>query len=231
MHANIDEEDNPDDSENLFVQQKSNGMVNENYLLLDNHSTVNQIANPSMLKNSRKSSKPIRIHCNAGMTKTDLKGELGGMTVHHIPNGIANVQSLKLVAEKHRVTYDSWDRNGVFKVHAKDGVAEFKPRERRLHYVDVSVVGGAIQHMLMTANISEEEYDKEVESATKECMMVTTVWGHLEGYTRHEIEKAKEARRLQRMIGTRPRRNSRGWCVKNLLPIAQSLCKMSTMLT
>jgi hypothetical protein len=116
MHATIDEEDNPDDGENLFVQQKSNGMVNENYLLLDNQSTVNQIANPSMLKNIRKSSKPIKIHCNAGMSKTDLEGELGGMTVYHNPNGIANVLSLKSVAEKHRVTYDSWDRNGVFKV-------------------------------------------------------------------------------------------------------------------
>jgi len=55
--------------------------------------------------------------------------------------------------------------------------------------------------MLVTANISEEEYDKEAESVTKECMMVTTVWGNLEGYTRHEIEKAKAARRLQGMIG------------------------------
>jgi hypothetical protein len=59
MHGTIDEEDNPDDGENLFVQQRSNGMVNENYLLLDNQSTVNQIANLSMLKNIRKSSKPI----------------------------------------------------------------------------------------------------------------------------------------------------------------------------
>jgi len=29
------------------------GRSNENYLLLDNQSTVNQIANPSMLKNIR----------------------------------------------------------------------------------------------------------------------------------------------------------------------------------
>jgi hypothetical protein len=133
MHATIDKDDNPDDGENLFVQQKSNGMVNKNYLLLDNQSTVNQIANPSMLKNSRKSSKPIKIHCNAGMSNTDLEGELGGMTVYHTPNGIANVLSLKSVADKHRVTYDSWDHNGVFKVHTKDGVVEFKPSKCGLH--------------------------------------------------------------------------------------------------
>ena len=74
-----------------------------------------------MLKNIRKSSKPIKIHCNAGMTKTDLEGKLGEMTVYHNPDGIANVLLLKSVAEKHRVTYDSWDRDGVFKVHTKLG--------------------------------------------------------------------------------------------------------------
>jgi hypothetical protein len=61
--------------------------------------------------------------------------------------------------------------------------------------------GDVVKHMLVTADMSEEGYDKEVESATKECMMVTMVWGNLEGYTRHEIEKAQEARRLQGMIG------------------------------
>jgi len=43
------------------------------------------------------------------MTKTNLEGELEGMTVYHNPNGIANVLSLKLVVEKHRVVNDSWD--------------------------------------------------------------------------------------------------------------------------
>jgi hypothetical protein len=219
MHATIDEEDNPDNVETLFVQQKSNGMVNENYLLLDNQSTVKQIANPSMLKNIRKSSKPTKIHCNAGMSKTDLKGELGGMTVYHNPNGIANVLSLKSVAEKHRFTYDSWDRNGVFKVHTQNGVVEFKPSERGLHYIDVSTERDVVQHMLVTADISieEEEYDKDGESVTKECMMVTTVRENLEGYTRHKIEKAKEARRLQGMIGNPTEKELEGMVREKLI--------------
>ncbi len=156
IHANIVEEEDPDAGENIFAQQKSRGMMNENYLLLDNQSTVNQIVNPNMLKNIRKTSKPIKIHCNAGMSKTELEGELGEMTVYHNPDGIANVLSLKSVAEKHRVTYDSWDRDGVFKVHTKNGVVEFKPTERGLHYVDMSVEGDVIQHMLVTANVSKD---------------------------------------------------------------------------
>jgi hypothetical protein len=50
----------------------------------------------------------MNIHCNAGVSKTELKGELGQLTMHHNPNSIVNVLSLKVVVEKHRVTYDSW---------------------------------------------------------------------------------------------------------------------------
>ncbi len=104
------------------MQQKLKGTVDKNYLLLDNQSTVHQIANPSLLKNIRKSSKRINIHCIAGVSKTDLEGELGQLTVHHNPNSIANVLSLKAVAKKHRITYNSWDQNGVFKVHTPNRV-------------------------------------------------------------------------------------------------------------
>jgi hypothetical protein len=189
IRANIVEEEDPDDSENIFAQQKLKGMVNKNYLLLDNQSTVNQIANPNMLKNIRKSSKPIKIHCNAGMSKTELEGELGGMTMYHNPNGIANVLSLKLVVEKHRVTYDSWDRNGVFKVHTNDGVVEFKPSERGLHYVDMSVDGDVVQHMLVTANMFKRKEDKEIESEKK-----SAGWSPRFG----EISKVTQGTRLRR---------------------------------
>ncbi len=131
-----------------------------------------------------------------GVSKTELEGELGQLTVHHNPNSIANVLSLKAVTEKHRITYDSWDQNGVFKVHTPDRVVEVKQSERRLHYVDMSLEGDIIQHMFVTADTPEEEDDKEVENATNEYMMINTVQGNLEGYMRHEIEKAHQARRL-----------------------------------
>jgi hypothetical protein len=76
IHANFKEEENPNNGENLFVQKKSKWAVNENYLLLDNQSRVHQIANPSLLKNIRKSSKLINIHYNTGVSKTELEGKL-----------------------------------------------------------------------------------------------------------------------------------------------------------
>ncbi len=115
MHANVEEQDNLDKKENIFMKDRSKGMLNKKFLLLDNQSTVNQIANPNLLQNIWKLSKPITMHCNARVTKTHLKGELGGMTVHHNPNRIANMLSLKSAVQKHRVTYNSWDCGSVFK--------------------------------------------------------------------------------------------------------------------
>ncbi len=130
MHADVEEEDSDEDEdENLFVQHKTKGVVNKNYLLLDNQSSVDQIANPDLLTNIRKSQKPIVVHCNAGKMKTDLEGELGDMMVHHNPKSIANVLSLHSVKQKHWVTYNSWDRTGVFMLHTPRGMVEFKPSE------------------------------------------------------------------------------------------------------
>ncbi len=57
------------------------------------------------------------------------------------------------------------------------GIVEFKPCERGLHYHDVS------DH---ESNIG--------------LMLVNTVRGNFEGYTRKEIERAREARQVQGMI-------------------------------
>ncbi len=62
MHANTEqnaltEEEDIDEGENIFVQFKEWGVVNENWVLLDSQSTANQIANPAFLSNIRKAKK------------------------------------------------------------------------------------------------------------------------------------------------------------------------------
>jgi hypothetical protein len=48
MHVSIKQED-INKGENIFVQHKERGVVNENWGLLDSQSTVDQIANPAFL--------------------------------------------------------------------------------------------------------------------------------------------------------------------------------------
>ncbi len=53
-----------------------------------------------------------------------------------------------------------------------------------------------VRHMLV--NI---ETDDKTTSSDEQFMMVNTMRGNFEGYTKHDIKKAQEARRLQGMIG------------------------------
>jgi hypothetical protein len=64
--------------------------------------------------------------------------------------------SLKSVVEMHRVTYKSWDCNGVFMVHTPNRVVEFKPNARGLHYMDVSA-DETVWHMLVMAGMTNHK--------------------------------------------------------------------------
>jgi len=197
MHATIEEEavadeEDTNNGENIFVQKKEGGVVDRNWVLPDSQSTIDRVSNPAMLTDIRKAKIPSKIHCNARSTCSVLEGNFGSITVKHSPYGIANVLLLNGAQQRHRVMYDSKDRGGVFQVHTNEGIVEFKPSARGLHYHDVSNASSNI-----------------------ELMLVNTVRENFEGYSRHEVEKAKEARRIQGMIANPPKGSSLGWCVNN----------------
>jgi len=114
--------------------------------------------------------------------------------VKHSPYGIANVLPLNGAKQRHRVTYDSEDLGGVFQVHTNQGILEFKPSARGLHYHDVSDASSNI-----------------------ELMLVNTVRENFEGYLCHEVEKAKEAQRIQGMIANPTEREFAGMVREQLL--------------
>eukprot|EP00978_Attheya_sp_CCMP212_P010677 scaffold25993_cov57-Attheya_sp.AAC.1 len=78
------------------------------------------------------------IHCNAGVTSTNLVGDLAGygMIWYH-PNGIANILSLKRMIKDRglRMTFDSHDGN-KFVVHKPGGDNRtFQSSPRGLYYI------------------------------------------------------------------------------------------------
>ncbi len=199
MHTTIQEEavadeEDTDDGENIFVQKKEGGVVDRNWVLLDSQSTVDQVSNPAMLRNIRKAKNPSKIHCNAGSTGSVLKGNFGSITVKHSPYGIANVLSLNGAKQRHQVMYDSEDRGGVFHVQTNKGIMEFKPSARGHHYHDVADASSNI-----------------------ELILVNRVQENFEGYSRHEVEKAKEARHIQGMIENPTEREFSGMVREKLL--------------
>ncbi len=118
-----------------------------------------------------------------------------------------NVLSLKSVVARHRLTYDSKDCGGVFQIHTPNGVVEFKPSKCGPHYLDMAEYGDSIQHMLVTAtgDHKDEGYEDEEKGNEDEqsnnLLMVNTVRKNFEGFIKHEIKMAQEARKLQGMIG------------------------------
>jgi hypothetical protein len=114
--------------------------------------------------------------------------------VKHNPHSIANVVSLHETKQCHRVTYDSWDQGSVFQVHTDGGMVEFKPSSRGLHYHDVSDPSNNV-----------------------ELMLVNTVRENFEGYTRHDVKRAREAQHIQGMIANPTEREFAGMVREKLL--------------
>jgi hypothetical protein len=160
---------------NISLKIGKSGTIPSTWILLDNQSTVDVFFSSELLENIRKGAGHMDIYCNAGVTSTDLIGDLPGCgTVWYHPKGIANILSLSRVKSRYRVTYDSLNRN-EFSLHKPDdSVHIFRESERGLYFMD---------------------------TAAKETALVTTVASKKSGYTNREYEQAQLACRVQKMIG------------------------------
>jgi hypothetical protein len=115
--------------------------VPSSWILLDNQSEVDVFHNADLLKNIRTGDGRMDIHCNAGVTSTNLIGDLPGYgQVWYHPNGIANILSLKRVKTRgHCVTYDSSKANEFHVYKADESIHIFKESPRGLYYSDTSI--------------------------------------------------------------------------------------------
>ena len=79
-------------------------------------------------------------------------------------------------------------------MHTKERIVEFKPSEKGLHYHDTSK-----------------------DNSNFECMLVNTVRDNFKGYTKCNIAKAKEAQRLQGMVGNPTEKEFKGMVRERLI--------------
>lgn len=102
-------------------------------LLLDSCSTINPIANKSLLHGIHKVPITMHIPCNAGVTTTNLKGWLGDFPepVWFNPTGVvANIMSLFIVKKYYRVRYDSNRQDALLVTKPNGSTLVFKPTEK-----------------------------------------------------------------------------------------------------
>ncbi|KAI2514248.1 Reverse transcriptase (RNA-dependent DNA polymerase) [Fragilaria crotonensis] len=155
------------------------GRLPKSWIPLDNQSTVDVFYNADLPTDIRKGTSNMDIHCNAGVTSTDMIGELQGYgTVWYHPDGITNILSLSRVKEYgYRMTYDSQGGNH-FTVEKSDGsTCVVNESKRGLYFLDTN---GAIEH---------------------KTLMINTVSNNRSNYTNRAYLKAVQARKIQQIIG------------------------------
>lgn len=150
------------------------GGLRPNYLYLDTCTTNNQVVNPAYLTDIHKAESALYLHMYAGTSVSKQQGYLGEHLFWLDPCGIANVVSLRSLEAKHKVTYDSALHGGAFIVHTDSGQVIFRRcPDTGFPYVDLD------------------------ENGNDAAMLVQSVRGNFEGFTRREVEGAIAARDLQ----------------------------------
>eukprot|EP00536_Pseudo-nitzschia_multiseries_P010661 jgi/Psemu1/26659/gm1.26659_g len=166
------------DVEYLFSQSESEGGVNPYWILLDSQSSLNLIVNPALVTNIRLAPNGgfMNIHCNSGVSKTNLIADLPGFgVVWFYADGLANVLSLALVSDQYRVIVDISIDNALY-VHKDGGTRRFKRSTCNLYYCDMREHNGTV-------------------------LALDTVEGKANSYSALNCSRAKKARDMQEILG------------------------------
>jgi hypothetical protein len=174
----------------ILAQEGGHSSIDPNFLLLDSQSTVELFSNSALVDNVRPAARPIQVHCNKGIMPTSNDADFGSNEVYLNQDGIANVLLLHLLAKKHHIMYGSCDSGGgVFKVHTTDGLLELKPTNKGLHALNLSNNPKAA-HVLVTSTPPNDDHPH-----------VNTVQDNYEGFTKKQIQRAREACCIMLMTG------------------------------
>jgi hypothetical protein len=179
LHTGVETEAGVEQEEEATMfHQPKNAHVPTSWIILDNGSTVNVFSNKKLLKNIRATNRVMNIRCNAGVSRTNMIGDLPGYKgeVWYNPEGIANILSLSDVEKYHHVTYDS-KAEKAFIIHQTEGADErrFKQSDKGLFYLDTAKCTGTV--------------------------LINTVADNKANYTARSYKQALVARKLQNVIG------------------------------
>ena len=149
-------------------------------VLLDNESQVSAVFNKELLTNIRKAEEPLGINgiVEGKSLTTTLVGDLGAFgEVYYQPELCANVLCFAEMAKKHIVTYDT--PGNYFRVDCGKGAIYDFVESDKLYYCDMT---------------------KSTENERKN-IMITTVEENEKKFTKSQVKRAREARRLSACLG------------------------------
>jgi Reverse transcriptase (RNA-dependent DNA polymerase) len=158
----------------IFHSMKLQDINMKDVILLDNESTTDLFCNKRFVTDIRKSKSTVTINGNGGTLKVTKKATLPGYhrKVWFDPKAITNILSLANVKKQYRVTYDSQEGKGDFIVHRSEhGMPD-------MHFC-MHPTGLHVYH-----------------PTDDEIMLLNTVSGNLQGYTKRQVAGATLAKAL-----------------------------------
>ena len=181
--------------ENSYCYAQPSRKKKNNWILLDNGSTIDVFHNSKLLRNIRTSDTTMKINCNAGIKRTNKIGTLPGYgDVWYDEHGIANILSLSNVSKRYHVTYDSRNDDG-FIIHKPAGPNQyFRQHKSGLFFLD-------------TQKNNEDAH-----------LFLTTVDDNKTKFTKRDVKLAELARSIQNRIGRPSLRAYTNIIKNNLLP-------------
>ena len=160
----------------------------EDAILLDSGSSIDLFCREDWLTDVRKRPVTANIGTNAGSLTVNEEGDLSGYgTVPHAEDAVANILSLGMITDKHRVTMDSAVDN-AFYVHISD------TKKVRFARDDAKV------HTFVPAKLGKK--NPRIEPPRDRGVFVQTVEENKLFYTPREVARAKRARDLLAAVGS-----------------------------
>ena len=202
--------------EQSYSFHQSTGMFNKvppHLILLDSRSTHDTFYSEDLLQNIRPTDITLTMNTNAGELKFDLEGDLPGHgPVFFNPEGIANVLSMARVEERGtRITYDT-NKGSCFRLHDQHGgYKEFHKIGYGLYLCDTTLT--PFHHSQDGLSLLMKTIDG--------ASFVTTVKENKRMFTSAELQQAKAARELFKMIGSPSYRDFLALVEHNMIPNAK----------
>jgi hypothetical protein len=129
--------------------------------------------------------------------ETTEEADFGDTPVYFDSRGIVNALSLYQLGQKFKVTYNSTNCGGVFKVFTKAGVIEFAPTVKGLHAINLCENPDTAYLLVNDTNLAFHS-------------PVQTVRRNYEGFTKKQVQHATLACRIMGMIGAPSEREYQG---------------------
>ena len=189
-----------------LAQGSSGSEVSNNCILLDSCSTISCAKNNSIV--SKVTVIPLeenlRVYSNGGHMEYTMRGILDILPMGIYINGksMANILSVKEVADYFRVTTDNKEDHVMLVHYSNDKNYRFKERGKGLYYIDVSNP----ETITLKTNRGETDY-----------YFLLTVNANMEYFNRSEIEGSDRARDLQQLLGWPSYQQSINALIKNLI--------------